>query len=82
MHKIFHCFMVSLVISLTLSYDTGDQAVVADGRSGNDTMCHESRYVCKTLDAALSVFKNNSILLQQLRFIMELMIIMQQHIQH
>ena len=57
MYKLHHCFIVSLVISLTLSYD---YAIVVDGMDGNDTKCHESPHVCETLDVALSVFKNNS----------------------
>ena len=54
------CFIVSLMALLSLSHSIEDQSVIiVDGKDGNDTMCSSSLH-CKTLDAALSVLKDNN----------------------
>ena len=55
-----YCFLVSLVIPLSLSHSVQDQTVITvDGKNGDDKMCQNVPHVCKTLDVALNVVKDN-----------------------
>ena len=62
MYKMDCCFVVILVITLSLSHGIHGQAVITvDGKDGDDTLCQDVkedvRHSCKTLDVALRVVK-------------------------
>ena len=52
------CFIVSLMASLSLSHGSLVQTVITVDGKGGDAICSKSLH-CKTLDAALSVVKDN-----------------------
>ena len=56
------CFIVIMLVSLSLSHTVYGQTVITvDDKDGNDTMCDDGSHPCKTLDAALNAVKNNNI---------------------
>ena len=62
MLKMKCCFIVILLVSLSLSHIVYGQTVITvDGKDGNDTMCDDGSHPCKTLDVALNAVKNSNI---------------------
>ena len=56
-------FIISLLVSLSLSHSVYNQTVIiVDSKDGDDAVCQNGSHLCKTLDAALNAVENNTII--------------------
>ena len=56
-------FIISLLVSLSLSHSVYNQTVIiVDGKDGDDAVCQNGSHPCKTLDTALNAVENNTII--------------------